>query len=93
MLSHSLLPLPASVSNCVSSCCLNHRGDLDTWAQNLTAFKCFPIRHYSSTRKLVGWKEYYAATQRIVPISGTKSGLRRGVLCQAFSFRLRKMIS
>ena len=86
MLSHSLLPLPALVSNCVSSCCLNLLGDLDTWAQNLTsslldcAFKCFPIPSQSSTRKLVGWKEY-AAALRIVPISGTKSGLRRGTLC------------
>ena len=33
MLSHSLLPLPASVSNCVSSCCMNHHADLDTWSQ------------------------------------------------------------
>ena len=29
MLSCSLLPLPASVSNCVSSCCVNHWGDLE----------------------------------------------------------------
>ena len=69
MLSHSLLSLPASVSNCVSSCCVNHRGDLDTWAKNLTsslldcAFKCFPICCYLSTRKLVGWKEYAASSK------------------------------
>ena len=31
--------------------------------------------------------------QRIVAISGTKSGLRKDVLCQVFSFRLRKMLS
>ena len=69
MLSHSLLPLPASVSNRVSSCCVNHRGDLDTWAQNLTsslldcAFKCFPIHCHSYTKKLVGWKEYAASSK------------------------------
>ena len=69
MLSHSLLPLPASVSNCVSSCCLNHRSDLDIWAQNLTsslldcAFKCFPIHCHSYTKKLVGWKEYAASSK------------------------------
>ena len=69
MISHSLLPLPASVSNCVSSCCVNHWGDLDTWAQILTsslldcAFKCFPIRRYSSTGKLIGWKECAAGSK------------------------------
>ena len=52
----SLASLPASVSisNRVSSYCVNHRADLDTWARYLSsslldcAFKCFPIRLKSS---------------------------------------------
>ena len=98
MLSHSLLPLPASVSNCVSSCCVNHWGDLDTWAQNLTsslldcAFKYFPICRYLSTRKLVGWKELLPA-QRIVPISGRyKVWVEAGCPVSGVLFQIKKNV-
>ena len=97
MLFRSLLPLPASVSNCVSSCCVNHHGDLDTWAQNLTssplncAFKCFPIHCYSSTRKLVGWKEY-AASSKDCAHFWYKVWVEAGCPVSSFLFQIKKNV-